>query len=468
MMRDLVAPDLAEMLHAKRTDEARAAMSELLDPELADVIASLDSDDKVIAFRLLSRARQGSVFSLQQPDEQEQLLEVLSDEHLTELMEGLAPDDRATLMEEMPGEVTARLLATMRPDTRRRTQFLLGYPEESVGRLMTPYYLTVKPEWTVEQAIAHFRQFGRDAETFTYVYVVDDHGVLLDDLRIRVFVLSEPTTKVRSLMDENFVALRATDDREAAVRTMERHDTFALPVVNDEGVMVGIVTADDVADVARAEATEDAQKMGGVEALSEPYLSVSLFELARKRGSWLSVLFVGEMLTASAMGRFQHQIEQASVLALFVPLIISSGGNSGSQASTLIIRAIAVGEVSLKQWWHVMRRELACGILLGLLLGALGLVRIHLWQWMGWVDYTIQHGDHVSSYHMVAIAVSVSLIGVVLWGTIMGAMLPFLLKALRLDPATISAPFVATLVDVTGLVIYFTTAVMILHNTVHW
>jgi magnesium transporter len=303
----------------------------------------------------------------------------------------------------------------------------------------------------------HIRRYGRDAETVNVIYVVDEAGRLIDDLRIRQFLLADPQQTVESIMDRKFTALSATDDREEAVRVMQHYDRVALPVVDSRGILVGIVTADDVADVAEEEATEDIQKMGGMEALDAPYLEIGMPAMMRKRGGWLSVLFVSEMLTATALAYFEREIEKAVVLALFIPLIISSGGNSGSQACSLIIRAMALGEVGLRQWWRVLRRELASGLMLGALLGSIALMRIMLWP-----TRKTLYGEH---YVLVALTVATSVIGVVTFGTIAGSMLPFILRRLGFDPAAASAPFVATLVDVTGLIIYFTVAATILHGT---
>jgi magnesium transporter len=357
----------------------------------------------------------------------------------------------------LPAQVAQRLIALLTPAERSVTQTILNYPEESVGRLMTPDYVRVRPEWTIAQAMDHIRKYGRDAETVNVIYVVDDTGKLVDDMRIRQFLLADPQQTVESLMDQNVIALHATDDREEAVRVMHHYDRVALPVIDSRGILVGIVTADDVADVAEEEATEDIQKMGGMEALDVPYLETGFAPLLRKRGGWLSVLFLGEMLTATAMGYFEGEITRAVVLALFVPLIISSGGNAGSQACSLIIRAMAVGEISIRQWARVLARELASGLALGALLGTIAIVRIVFWPARAKL-----YGEH---YLLIALTVALSLVGVVTFGTITGSMLPFILRRLGFDPAAASAPFVATLVDVTGLVIYFSVAATILHGT---
>jgi len=453
-----LVPRVHELLTHQRTREARALLVQLMEPEVADILGDLEPAEKAVAFRLLPRDEAARVFAYLAPDEQERLLHGMHSEQVGPLLDAMSPDDRAEFFEELPGQVVAKLLLLLRPEERKQTQAILAYPEQSVGRLMTPDYLTVRPDWTVQQALDYLRQHGRDAETLHTIYVTDEPGKLLDDIRLRQLVLASPHQTVESLMDRTIVPLYASSDREEAVRVMERYDRPVLPVVDRDGVLVGIVTFDDVADVAAAEATEDIQKMGGVEALEVPYSKITLTRLIRKRGTWLLILFMGEILTASAMGYFQDELSRAVVLALFIPLIISSGGNSGSQASTLIIRALAIREISVKDWRRVLGRELVCGVALGLLLAAIGLVRVLLWQWLGWQNYT-------NHYALVAFTVAAAVAGVVLWGTIVGSMLPFILILARLDPAAISAPLVATLVDVTGLVIYFSVAFLILRGS---
>ena len=322
---------------------------------------------------------------------------------------------------------------------------------------MTPDFVSVRKEWTLRHVLDHVRAHGRDSETLNVIYVVNGNNRLIDDLRIREILLAPLHAVVSDLCDNRFVSLNATDDKKEAVKVFRQYDRTVLPVIDSHGRLVGIVTLDDVLDVAEEEATREIQKFGGLEALDEPYMSTPLLEMIRKRATWLVILFVGEMLTATAMGYFEHEISRAVVLALFVPLIISSGGNSGSQAATLIIRALALGEVKLRNWWRVMRREVLSGLLLGLILGTIGFLRIALWS-----AFSSLYGEH---WMLVGLTVSCSLLGIVLWGTITGSMLPFILKWLGMDPATSSAPFVATLVDVTGLIIYFSVALVILHGT---
>jgi len=453
----LVAPEIGELLAQRRFDQLRAALLEFEPADIAELVDNLEQDQAALVFRLLPRDLATDVFSYLDSDQQQNLIAHLGTERVAALINELDPDDRTALLEEMPAEVAQRLIALLTPAERSVTQSILGYPEESVGRLMTPDYVRVKPEWTIAHAMDHIRRYGRDAETVNVIYVVDEVGALIDDLRIRQFLLADPQQTVESIMDRKVRALAATDDREEAVRQMQHYDRVALPVVDSRGILVGIVTADDVADVAEEEATEDIQKMGGMEALDVPYLDTGFVPLLRKRGGWLSVLFLGEMLTATAMGYFEGEISKAVVLALFIPLIISSGGNAGSQACSLIIRAMALGEIKLGEWMRVLLREVASGLALGALLGAIGVARIVFWPARAKL-----YGEH---YLLVAATVSISLIGVVTFGTIAGSMLPFILRRLGFDPAAASAPFVATLVDVTGLVIYFSVAALMLHGT---
>lgn len=381
----------------------------------------------------------------------------MAHEEVVNILNDMSDDDRTELLEELPAQVTQKLLNLLSPEERQRASQLLGYAENSVGRLMTPHFVRVRPHWSVSQALDHIRRYGTDSETMSLVYVIDEKGKLIDDLRIRQILLASPETLISDLMDKRFVALKATDDQEVAVEAFREADLNALPVTDTEGVLIGIVTVDDIFDVAEEEATEDIQKMGGTEALDEPYMEIGIPTMVRKRATWLIVLFLSEMLTATAMGKFESEIAKAVVLSIFVPLVISSGGNSGSQASTLIIRAMALGEVTLKDWWRVMRREILSGLSLGGILGTIGFIRISTWALV-----FHSYGEH---WLLLALTVGLALIGIVLWGTLSGSMLPFLLRRIGLDPATSSAPFVATLVDVSGLVIYFTVAAIILRGT---
>jgi magnesium transporter len=421
------------------------------------MLADLSLEDRVLVFRILPRKEAAETFAYLSPDQQNALLRAMASEEAAVLLNNMAPDDRTMFLEELPAEVTRQLLALLTPDERAVAVRLLGYPEGSIGRLMTPHYIAVREEWTIAQVLDYVRAHGRDSETLNVLYVVDDTGRLIDDIRIREVLLTAPTNAVKNLMDRRWVALKATDDQETAVRVFREEDRTALPVTDSGGILIGIVTVDDVLDVAEAEATEDIQRVGGSEALDEPYMQIAFGRMIQKRAGWLTALFLGEMLTATAMGAFEKEIEKAVVLALFVPLIISSGGNSGSQASTLVIRALALGEVTLADWWRVMRREIGAGLALGAILGTIGFFRITVWS-----AFSTIYGEH---WLLVALTVAFSLVGVVLWGTLTGSLLPFLLRRLGFDPAASSAPFVATLVDVTGLVIYFTVGIVLLRGT---
>jgi magnesium transporter len=350
-----------------------------------------------------------------------------------------------------------RLVALLNPEERAIAQTLLNYPEDSIGRLMTPDYIAIRADWTVQDVLNFVRANGEDKETLNVAYVIDDKGKLIDDIRMREFLLAPLTKRVSEMMDENYVSLPVRANKETAVELFKKYNRTALPVTDSEEHLVGIVTVDDVLKVAEQTATEDMQKVGGMEALDEPYMDISLLRMVKKRAGWLIILFVGEMLTATAMGFFENEIAKAVVLALFVPLIISSGGNSGSQATTLIIRAMAIGELTMAMWWRVMRREFISGFLLGCILGVIGFLRI-----AGWSLFSDIYGEH---WLLVATTVGFSLVGVVLWGSLIGSMMPFILRRFGADPATSSAPFVATLVDVTGLLIYFSVAFLILRGT---
>jgi magnesium transporter len=460
VVRDTLRPadEIAAIIRARDFGRLRDVLRNHPATDIAAVLVDLSLEERVLVFRILPRKTAAETFAYLTADEQNALLRAMASEEAATLLNNMAPDDRTMLLEELPAEATRQLLALLTPEERAEAVRLLGYPEGSIGRLMTPHYVRVKEDWTVADVLDHIRRHGRDSETLNVIYVVDDNGVLIDDIRIREFLLTAPTNTVKNLMDRRFVALKATDGQETAVRVFRAEDRSALPVTDTAGVLIGIVTVDDVLDVAEREATEDIQRLGGSEALDEPYMDIAFRRMVQKRAGWLTALFLGEMLTATAMGFFEKEIAKAVVLALFVPLIISSGGNSGSQASTLVIRALALGEVTLRDWWRVMRREIGAGLALGGILGTIGFLRITVWS-----AFSTIYGEH---WVLIAFTVSLALVGVVLWGTLVGSLLPFGLRRLGFDPATSSAPFVATLVDVTGLVIYFSVGLVILHGTV--
>lgn len=425
--------------------------------DLADFIESQPLSNKLLIFNSLPSLKAPQTFEYLSFKTQKEILKKLDSERIPSLLNAISPDDRTALLETMPSNVVNQLLKYLSPEERSLSLKLLGYREDSIGRLMTPDYLAIKMDWTVRHVLNYIREKGHDSETIDVIYAVDDRGVLIDDFRIRQFLLASLETKVSELADHHFVALNVDNDAETAINIFRKYDRTALPVIDTSGILLGIVTFDDIMDVAVKADTEDIQKIGGVNSLNEPYIHIPFLRLMNKRAGWLIILFLGELLTASAMGYFQSEIAKALVLALFVPLIISSGGNAGSQASTLIIRALALGEISLKDWWKIMKREIASGFFLGAVLGCIGFLRVTLWS-----QFSSIYGQH---WLLIALTIFFSLIGVVLWGTLSGAMLPLILKKFGFDPATSSAPFVATLVDVTGLIIYFSVALVILHNT---
>jgi len=457
MLGNLLKPEFEELIQAKNYDAIRDAFGEMDPPDIAEVIEDLPPEDSGIIFRVLPRDTATKVFEYLPVDQQTEVVETLGTEQLMGVLNGMAPDDRTRLLEELPAEVTKRALSTLTPEQMKVARQLLGYPEGSAGRVMTPKYLAVRPSWTAQQALDYVREHGKDIETLNVIYVTDDKGVLLDDIRLGVLVLAKPDQLVSALNDASLVSIPATATRDEVVATFEKYDRIALPVTDSRGVLVGMITVDDVLDVAEQKATEEIQGLGGVEALEAPYFDVSFSSMVKKRGGWLSALFLGEMLTATAMSAFEDEIAKAVVLSLFLPLIISSGGNSGSQATSIIIRSLALREVRLRDWWRVASREIASGMALGALLGTIGFFRIVVWA-----KAFHLYGEH---YLLVAITVGLSLIGVVLYGNLVGSMLPFLLRRLGFDPAKASAPFVATLVDVSGLIIYFTVASLILRGT---
>lgn len=463
MLGHLLKPEFEELIAKKDWASLRIALEDIDPADIAEVIDDLPPEDSGVIFRILPRGKASLTFEYLPLEQQTEIVQTLGSEQLASVLNEMAPDDRTRLFEELPAEVTKRALETLKPEELKAARQLLGYPENSAGRFMTPEYLALKPGMTAAQALAHIRAHGKGQETLNLLYIVDEKGELLHDLRLGDLVMAEPDTLVGDLPNRVLVSIPATAGRDEVLTLFEKYDRVALPVTDSRGVMVGIITADDVLDVAEEKATEEVQKLGGMEALDAPYMEIGMFEMLKKRGGWLSVLLVGEMLTTTAMTYFQTELEKAVILSLFVPLIISSGGNSGSQATSLIIRALAVREIKITDWWRVAGREIRSGLMLGVMLGTIGFGRIVLWESLhslGIIGTT--YGAH---YLLVGFTVSGSLVGVVLFGSLIGSMLPFALRRFGFDPATASAPFVATLVDVTGIIIYFTLASLILKGT---
>ena len=423
--------------------------------QLAEAWPDLDAEERAARFRELPREEAEDFFLELPTHDQAALLTSLPAGERRLWARVLAPDDVADVLAEVSAEEREEILGLLDEPTRREGRALLAYAEAAAGGLMSPWFARVRPDATVDEAIRYLRrQANADLETIYYGYVLDAEQRLLGVVSLRHLMTAPGERQVQEIMQRDVIAVREDLDQESVAREFAQHDLLALPVVDAEGRMKGIVTADDIVDVVEEEATEDIQKLGGMEALDAPYLRTPLLQMVKKRAGWLAALFIGEMLTATAMGHYEAEIARAVVLALFVPLIISSGGNSGSQATTLVIRAMALGEVRALDLWRVIRRELASGLMLGAILGSIGFARILLWHWMFGM-----YGEH---YLLVAATVGISLVGVVLWGTMAGALLPFLLRALGFDPASASAPFVATVVDVSGLILYFSVAQLVL------
>jgi len=412
-------------------------------------------EDRLESFHALPRPEAEELFLSLSAHDQAELLRALPPPERRSWMRLLAPDDAADLVQEIPHEEREAVLALLDDATRKEVNGLLAYAEDDAGGLMNPRYVRVRPDMSVDEAITYLRrQAAERAGTMHYAYVLDPEQRLRGVVSFRKLLSAKPDQKVQEVMQTDLIKVPEKMDQEDLSRLFATYRLMAFPVVDEHGHMKGIVTVDDIVDVVREEATEDIQKIGGTAALDAPYLRISIADMIKKRAGWLAALFIGETLTATAMGYFEAEIARAVVLALFVPLVISSGGNSGSQATTLVIRAMALGEVRLRDWWRVVRREFFSGLGLGLILAAIGAARILLWQ-----AFFHTYGPH---HLLVALTVAASLVGVVLWGTLVGSSLPFLLRRLGFDPASASAPFVATLVDVTGLVIYFSTAKIVL------
>lgn len=448
--------DIKNLLQHNRVTEF-VKLTKLTPRDIAD-FTNRHSRWAVKLFQHLDTKSAARAFKFLRKKRQETIIKSLPEEKAAELLNALQPDDRTAFLSELPGHAVTELVKSLTPENRAETLELLGYGEDTVGRLMTPDYVAIKTSETCGQVLTTIRQLGQATENLNFLFVVDDQGVLIDDINIKDFLVVPPETSVAQIMDYHYIALNVNAAQTDAIKVFRNNSRYALPVTDDKGVLLGIVTLDDVLRLAEAEDTREMQKIGGSEALDEPYTTISFLNLIKKRAGWLVILFLGEMLTATAMGHFEDEISKAVVLALFIPLIISSGGNSGSQASSIIIRAMALGEIGFKDWWRVVRREILSGLVLGTVLGIVGFFRVFIWQRFHLYNY----GEH---YMLVASTVFFSLVGVVLWGTLSGSMLPLVLKKLGADPAASSAPFVATLVDVTGLVIYFSVAFIIMRGT---
>ncbi|ANT65706.1 MULTISPECIES: magnesium transporter [Prosthecochloris] len=452
-----ILPEIRELIERRNFSALQRIFTDWLPVDLAELISDLSGNEQAILFRLLSRETATQTFEYLDLDAQQNLLQALAKKDVSHILNSMSPDDRTEMLEELPSNVVQELLKLLSFEEFKIAKTLLAYSEDSVGRLMSPDYISVKKNWTIAQVLDYIRRYGHDSETLNVIYVIDDYGKLIGELASRELLLSQPDKIVRELIsEEKIITLTATQDQQDALEAFKRYDRVALPVVDSNGYLIGIVTVDDMLDVAEEEETEDIQKFGGIEALEEPYMDLPLLQVIKKRGVWLIVLFLGEMLTASAMAFFEDELSKAIILATFIPLIISSGGNSGSQAATLIIRALALGEITIQDWWKVMKREILSGLVLGSVLGLIGVFRVVFWAFI--------LGTLNIEWLTIGYTVGSSLVGVVLLGTLAGSMLPLLLQKMGLDPATSSAPFVATIVDVAGIIIYFSVATFFLHG----
>ena len=447
MLVQLIKPEFEELIQAKDWVALKDVLADVPAADIADLLVELEGDVAVVIFRLLKKPLAADVFSALPSGKGVELLELFNRQQLSDVMVNLEPDEQVSLMEELPGHLTQRVMNSMNLEDQKQVKKLLGYPEESVGRLMTPRYVRVKTDWTIERSMKHIRKYAEVAETLNRIYVVDDKEYLIDDLRLTELILADPEETIETLMDRSFETLMAYEDQEEAVKMFAKYDRAALPVVDTDGILVGIVTVE--------EATEDMQKMAGMDALDDYYSQTTVGKLVKKRITWLIVLFVGQILTALTMSGYEEVLQKIVLLSYFVPLLIASGGNSGSQAATLIIRALATDDIKSDGWKMVLKKEGSSGLMLGFILGVLGFATLIAW---GLID-----GDPMNMELVLkASVVASSLLLIVLFGNVIGAMLPFILSKVGLDPAVSSAPFVATIVDVSGIIIYFSIAVFLL------
>jgi len=458
MFVQLIKPEFEELIASKNWGALKEVLNDLPPADIADLLLELPGDIAIVVFRLLKKPVAADVFAEIPSTKGIELLELFNRQQLSDVMVNLEPDEQVSILEELPGHLTQRVMNSIDRENKEQLKKLLGYPEESVGRLMTPRYVKVKSEWTIKQSMKHIRKYGETAETINVIYVVDDKEHLVDDLRITHLILADQDDQVFSLMDHSYEALSAYDDQEEAVKMLAKYDRVALPVVDSDGVLVGIVTADDIIDVAEEETTEDMQKMAGMDVLDDYYSQTTVFSMFKKRVRWLILLFIGQMLTVTAMSSYESILASAVLLSVFIPMIISSGGNSGSQAATLIIRALATDDIDSSEWPKILKREVMSGLMLGSVIGVIGVVITFGWG--------ILQGQVINAtLALTSLTIGLSLLGVILFGNLSGSMLPFILTKFNLDPAVTSAPFVATLVDVTGIIIYFSIAILLLSGT---
>jgi len=449
MQERVIQPEISALVETRDFAALKAALIELEIHDLAELLAELEGDDLAVCFRFLTQERAVDILAELESEQQEKLLGTLSSERVAAILNEMPPDDRTELLEELPGELAQRLLVSLQGDELKIARSLLAYPEDSVGRLMTPEYVAVNRDWTVVRVFEHLRKVGREKETLNVIYVTNEHWRLLGEVRLEQLVLADHTQLVEEIMEEQVRALAAADDRETAVEIFRKYDAVALPAINSQGILVGIVTVDDVMDVAEEEVTEDFQKMAGMQPLEYSYFGTGYLKMMRKRLPWLGLLLVGQLLTTVALIGF-HSLPLFVVLVMFMPLINSPAGNTGSQMAGLMIRGLAVREIDLGDWSRVLLRELARGLSLGVILGVLGGLAALLFA------RAVDTGPYPP--HHIAASVTCAMLIAVTLANLLGAMLPFVFKRLGLDPAVTSAPFIASLMDVSGIVIYFSIA----------
>ncbi|MCB0701598.1 MAG: magnesium transporter [Candidatus Kapaibacterium sp.] len=448
MLKELLRPEIEDIIKQRRWKDLRIGLEGWEPAEIAELLLEIEKEYKVLLFRALPREVSTQVFSHIDYEERDQLLDELTDGETRRLLADMSPDDRTALLEELPAKVTKSLMNMLSAEDLKEARFLLGYPEESIGRLMTPDFVTVEPEFTVKEALAHIRKFGKDSETIYRIYVIDDNGRLIDDILLKNLILAEEDKKISELMDYSFLSLSAFDDREEAVRMLEKYDILALPVVDSNGYIVGIVTFDDIYDVSEEETTEDFQRTSGINPLDQSYLSASILKLYAKRAPWLLAMVFANFLTASVISHYDYVTVAFVSLVAFIPLLTGTGGNSGTQSATLIIRSIATDDIRYNDWLRVFRKELMVGLLLGFSLAVVAFIRGYFES-----DDSMQ----------LALVISTSLIVLILWSNVIGSLLPILLHKMKLDPAVISGPVITTIVDVSGLIIYFNIAIYLMN-----
>ncbi len=446
--KELIKPEISELIKQKQWSELRESVEDWPIPEVVDLLLSLDKKDRVVFFRILPRELSAATFAHFEPEQQNALLLEMTDDETRQLLSNLAPDDRTALLDELPGQVTQQMLNLLSPQDLKEARFLLGYPEESVGRLMTPDYLAVRPHWTIGQALDHIRKMGRQSETINVIYVTDPAWKLLDALELQLFILSDPDKKVEDIMDDTFVSVTAFEDREAAVQLVQKYDKTVLPVLDSDGILLGIVTIDDLLDVAEEEATEDFHKGAAVAPLRTSYREATIWSLFSKRIPWLVILVFVNLVSSGVIEAFEDVLASALALAFFIPLLIDSGGNAGAQSATLMVRAIAIGDIQLRQWLRTVSKEVLVGVALGLAMG-----------FASWALGFYRGGAEIG------IVVGLSMVLIVLVANIIGTLLPFLLTRFNIDPAVASSPLITTIVDAAGLMIYFTIASFVLGVT---